>query len=167
MSAKTGGFVSFADGEGAAGVSAAFCGGTDGSSFETGAGVFMSACRFAAGAFHFLANGRHKAKTGSMECFNQSLGAAVVAKGLARGFDPAGNNRVGDEPAFPDRFNKFFARYDPFPLLDEMHQKGENLRFNGDKPLAAPQLVFFNIENEIFRISSASEKRGVHSKKCG
>jgi hypothetical protein len=72
---------------------------------------------------------------------DQLLVLAAVANRLARSVDPAGQGRIRDNAAAPDRGYEVVLAHDPVAVLHQVDQQVEHLRLNGNRPGAAPQLA--------------------------
>jgi hypothetical protein len=72
----------------------------------------------------------------------------VVADRAPHLLDPAGDRRLRDEPAAPDRVHQLFLRHDPVPMRHQVGQHVERLRLERHRLPVAAQLVQGGVELE-------------------
>jgi hypothetical protein len=70
---------------------------------------------------------------------------AAIPYGLSGSIDPAGEGGFRDDPTPPDRRDQVVLGHDPIPVLDEVQQDVEHLRFDGDLFSASAELPPFGI----------------------
>jgi hypothetical protein len=63
-----------------------------------------------------------EANTLPLQRADQTLLLPAVADGAACGIDPAGEGRIGDDPAAPDRLDEIVLAHDPAAVLDQIDQ---------------------------------------------
>ncbi len=88
----------------------------------------------------FVATGHlgHELVPAAVHCPDDPLLGAVVADGLASGFDAGGQRRVAHESVTPNAVEELFLQNDLAPILDETDQQVEDLRFDMDFGSIAP-----------------------------
>src|SRR5258708_37948812 len=96
-------------------------------------------CRF--GAVWLRAHSTDEAEALARDGADQLLVLAAVADRLARGVDAAGQRRIRDDPAAPDRSDEIVLADDAIAILHQVDQQVEDLRLDGDGRRAAAQLA--------------------------
>ena len=108
--------------------------------------------------------GADKAEAFARDGADQALLLAAVADRLARGIDAAGQRRIRDDAAPPDRGDQVVLADDAVAILDQVDQQIEHLRLERDQLAAAPQFAPILIEGitlkEIANFSPLAQPRG-------
>ena len=92
---------------------------------------------------------------------DQSLFPTAVAHRLAGSVDTAGQGRIGNDPAAPDRRNEIVLADDTVAVLHQINQQVEHLRLDGNRFVAAAQLATAVVKRMI-----AKEKLHVGAPNC-
>jgi len=74
---------------------------------------------------------------------------AIVAERSARRIYAGGERRIQHDPSAPYRLQQVVLADDRIPLLHQIEEEVEDLRFDGDRLGAAPQLAPLVIEHVI------------------
>ena len=74
---------------------------------------------------------------------------AVVADGTSGLLDPRGQRGLGDEPISPDVVEQLFLGDEPSPLLDQVEQHVEDLRFDVADAVGAHDLDAVGVDSEL------------------
>ena len=90
-----------------------------------------------------------KAEATPVQCPDEKLIGAVVAKHAPGAIDAAGERGFGDGPAIPDGVDQFILADNPIMVADQMNDEIEDLRLDMDGHALAAQLVLAEVELEI------------------
>src|SRR5258708_38878274 len=85
---------------------------------------------------------------------------AAVADHLSRRVDTAGQRRVRDDPAFPDRGEDFILADDAVAVLRQVSEKVEHLRLDMHGCAGAPELSAFEIDFAVVKAEDHSRGHG-------
>jgi len=89
-----------------------------------------------------------KAQTPTVHGLDELLRRPIVAEGMPRRFDPAGDGRVRDHAPGPDRFHDLVFGYQAIGVFDEQKQQLEYLRLDGQGNTALAQLDLAGVQLE-------------------
>ena len=84
-----------------------------------------------------------------MDGADQALRVPVVPQRSAHLFDPAGDGRLGDEAATPDRVHQLFLADNAFAVADEVDQHLEGLRLQANAFAAPTQLESIRVKFKV------------------
>jgi len=65
---------------------------------------------------------RHEAKSLAVKRLDEALRLAVIAQGLSRRLDPAGDGRIGDDASVPHLLDDLVPGDQPLAVLDQVEQ---------------------------------------------
>src|SRR5215468_5096933 len=91
----------------------------------------------------------HEADALSKVRLNETLLVAAIANGAPGGIDPRRQGGIRHEAAMPDCGKQVVFTDDAVTVLNQVGQKVEHLRFDGERSRSATQFSTVRIEREI------------------
>ena len=80
---------------------------------------------------------------------NEGLVVSVVAKRATGAIDAAGERRLGDDPAVPDRLDQLILADNPVVVAHQMNDEIEYLRLNMHRFPKPAQLLLAEVDLEL------------------
>jgi hypothetical protein len=84
-----------------------------------------------------------------MQCPNQGLVVSIVAERAPGAIDAAGERRLGDDPAVPDRLDQLVLADNPVVVAHQMHDEIEYLGLNVNRFPTPAQFLLAEVDLEL------------------
>jgi len=104
----------------------------------------------------------HEPVAAAVDGLDDPLISAGIAHGAARGLDPAGQRRLGNEPVTPDLVEEFGLRYHTLAMAQQIGQHVEDLGFHIDDLAGASQLDALDAQLAITELNPHMVHRRPH-----
>src|SRR5262249_35019444 len=130
-----------------------------------GAGLLAYSTRRRTGDMYWFvalclrAHNTDEAKALARDGANQFLVPAAVADRLSRGVDAAGQGRIRNDTAAPDRGDQIVLADDAVAVLHQINQQVEHLRLDGDGIGAAAQFAAVDVKHMISKVKLHGQVR--------